>query len=196
LSALDARLHSDAVAVLTAYRAADARQVELRETYLAHLRAHPDAMWRTCAPAHLTASTLVVDEAGERVLLALHRKAGLWLQMGGHCEAGDATLADAALREAREESGLLDLRLLPGPVLLDRHPAPCSPAVEHHYDVMYAAVAPRGALEEVSAESLALGWFPAGGLPSPTDDAVRALVAAAVTRVRDLTKRQVADGAG
>lgn len=177
-------LHEDAVAVLTAYRPRDAHQSDLRDAYLAHLHAHPDAMWRACAPAHLTASTIVLDASAERVLLALHRKAGLWLQMGGHCEDGDATVAAAALREAREESGLADLRLLPGPVLLDRHPAPCSPAIDHHYDVMYAAVAPPGVAEQVSAESVALGWFPVGALPEPTDDAVRALVAAAVARIR------------
>lgn len=179
-------LHADAVGVLMAYRPADAHQVGLRRAYLDHLRAHPDAMWRTCAPAHLTASTIVLDAAAERVLLALHRKAGLWLQMGGHCEESDATLADAALREAREESGLHDLRLLAGPVLLDRHPAPCSPDIDHHYDVMYSAVAPPGVAEQVSAESVALGWFPIRELPEPTDDAVRALVAAAVGRIRGL----------
>ncbi len=180
-------LHDDAVAVLTRYQPSDDRQAELRGVYLTHLDAHADAMRRTCAPAHLTASTIVVDAAGERVLLALHRKAKLWLQMGGHCEAGDATLADAALREAREESGLDGLDLLPGPVLLDRHPAPCSPAIEHHYDVMYAAVAPTGAVEAVSDESEALGWFAVTDLPEPTDDAVRALVAAAVSRIRSST---------
>ena len=33
----------------------------------------------------------------------------MWLQMGGHCEPGDTTLADAALREAAEESGIAGL---------------------------------------------------------------------------------------
>ena len=86
------------------------------------LRAHDDGVWRSCVPSHLTASAMVLDSAGERVLLALHRKGGFWAQPGGHCEAADATLADAALREATEESGIDGLRLVGGgPVDLDRH---------------------------------------------------------------------------
>ena len=60
--------------------------------------------------AHFTGSAIVVDEAGARTLLVHHAKSGAWFQPGGHIEPGDATLAEAALREAREETGL-DVRL-------------------------------------------------------------------------------------
>jgi 8-oxo-dGTP pyrophosphatase MutT (NUDIX family) len=82
----------------------------------------------------------------------------MWLQMGGHCEPDDTTLAGAALREATEESGMAGLSLLPGgPVVLDRHsiPAPC----HWHLDVQYAALAPAGAAPAISDESLDLRWF-------------------------------------
>jgi 8-oxo-dGTP pyrophosphatase MutT (NUDIX family) len=176
-------LHADAVAVLTAYVPADERQATLRDDYLWLLAERPDATWRECLPAHLTASAVVLDAAGERALLVLHGKAHKWLQMGGHCEPADPSMAAAALREAREESGVGGLRLLgDGPVLLDRHPAPC--AAEWHYDVMYAALAPAGADGVVTEETLGIGWFPPDALPEPTDDAVRALVAAALARFR------------
>ena len=176
-------LHADAVAVLTAYVPADDHQAGLRDDYLWLLAESPEATWRECLPAHLTASAVVLDAAGERAMLVLHGKAHKWLQMGGHCEPGDASLAAAALREAAEESGVSGLRLLgDGPVLLDRHPAPC--AADHHYDVMYAAVAPEGANGVVTEETLGVGWFRPDALPEPTDDAVRALVAAAVARFR------------
>lgn len=147
-------LHDDAVLVLKSYE----DQEELRSLYLDHLAAHPDGMWKACGTGHVTASALVVDPERGRVLLTLHKKLGMWLQMGGHCEPDDTTLASAALREATEESGISGLTLLPGgPVRLDRHPipAPC----HWHLDVQYAALAPSGAVEEISEESLDLRWF-------------------------------------
>lgn len=147
-------LHDDAVLVLKAYEG----QPELRQAYLDHLSAHPDGTWKACEAGHLTASALVIDPEQGRVLLTLHKKLNMWLQMGGHCEPGDTTVAAAALREAEEESGVAGLTLLAGgPVRLDRHPipAPC----HWHLDVQYAALAPAGAVEAISDESLDLRWF-------------------------------------
>jgi 8-oxo-dGTP pyrophosphatase MutT (NUDIX family) len=160
-------LHDDAVLVLKRYE----HQKELRQQYLDHLDAHPDGMWKSCGAGHVTASALVIDPDRGRVLLTLHKKLGRWLQMGGHCEPGDETLALAALREATEESGISALTLLPGgPVSLDRHPipAPCN----WHLDVQYAALAPAGALAQISEESLDLRWFAYDQVPDVADASV------------------------
>ncbi|GHJ35845.1 NUDIX hydrolase [Streptomyces sp. TS71-3] len=168
-------LHDDAVLVLKEYPAQDA----LRQSYLDHLTAHPDGMWKACAAGHITASALVIDPDRGRVLLTLHRKLRMWLQMGGHCEPQDGTLADAALREATEESGITGLTLLPGPVRLDRHQTPCA----WHLDVQYAALAPAGAVEAISDESLDLRWFRYAEVPDAADDSVVRLLGAARERV-------------
>jgi len=168
-------LHDDAVSVLKSYDGGDARQAELSLTYLDHLADHPDGMWKACGAGHLTASALVVDPQRGRVLLTLHRKLRMWLQMGGHCEPQDTTVAAAALREATEESGISGLSLVPGgPVRLDLHPipAPC----HQHLDVQYAATASAGAVEQISDESLDLRWFPYDEVARVADASVARLL--------------------
>jgi 8-oxo-dGTP pyrophosphatase MutT (NUDIX family) len=167
-------LHADAVRVLKDWNAPDEGQEQLRLAYLDHLADHDDGMWKPCAEGHITASALVVDPVGERVLLTLHRKMRMWLQMGGHCEPEDATLADAALREATEESGIEGLTLLrPEPVNLDRHLTPCA----WHLDVQYAAIAAPGAVEAISDESLDLRWYAFEEVGAVADSSVEALLA-------------------
>ncbi|MET9906320.1 NUDIX hydrolase [Streptomyces sp. NPDC006476] len=170
-------LYDDAVLVLKGYE----DQEELRQAYLDHLAAHPDGLWKACHAGHITASALVIDPSRERVLLTLHRKLRMWLQMGGHCEPQDTSLEAAALREATEESGVTGLTLLPGgPVRLDRHPipAPC----HWHFDVQYAVLAPPKADVTISDESLDVRWFPYGEVADVADESVVRLLEA--TRAR------------
>jgi ADP-ribose pyrophosphatase YjhB (NUDIX family) len=165
-------LHDDALGTLRGWVAPSADQESLRVRYVAHLEAHADGEQRSCFPAHLTAGTLVLSASGDQVLLNLHRKARRWFAFGGHLEAGDAKLAEAAWREAREESGVDDLELHPDPVHLDEHLVGfCDPRGDvHHLDVRYAARASVGVRASASTESLAVRWWPVDELPELEDE--------------------------
>lgn len=139
----------------------DAQQQGIRDEILRFCDAHRDALWRSCEPGHLTAAAVVVDPAGERVLLHLHRKFGRWLQLGGHCD-GDGDLARVALREAHEESGIdgLALDTEAGVLDVDVHRVePPGEASHLHHDIAFLVRAPHGAVARMSDESLDLRWF-------------------------------------
>jgi 8-oxo-dGTP pyrophosphatase MutT (NUDIX family) len=168
-------MHADVRRTLEGWSHPDPEQMRLRAAYLAHLDAHADGVWRSCAAGHITASTLVMDESRERVLLTLHPKVGRWLQLGGHIEPDDASLRAAAQREAIEESGIEAVTISVAPLRLDRHPVPCGGAMNEHLDVQFLSLVPDGSLAVMSAESDDLRWFEVEQLPD-VDASVRALV--------------------
>ena len=175
------RLTASCRATLAGWHAPDAAQHLLRNDYLDLLGDRPRAWSRDSHGAHLTASALIC--APDSVLLTLHAKLGRWLQTGGHLEPDDASLGDAALREATEESGVPGLVLDPVPLLLSRHEVPCGPVRPcFHLDVQYLVRAREPATPVVGDESRDVAWFGYEKLPE-VDDSVRALLAAAQARL-------------
>ncbi len=182
-------LWSSAYGVLSAWDAPDDPQQALRHDYLAFLDQQPDGCLRRCEPGHLTGSVIVYDATLTHVLLTLHPRVGRWLQLGGHCEEADETIRDAAAREALEESGIAGLRLTEMPVKLDKHPITCSLGVPtHHFDVQFAAVAPRSeGLPPIirSEESTDLAWWPVGELPANVGSGILDLVERGIAATTD-----------
>ena len=97
-------------ALLAAHEPADDEEARDLETMRGYAGTLGDPFSRDEPEAHFTGSAVVVDDDGARTLLVHHAKSGAWFQPGGHIEPDDATLGEAALREAREETGL-DVRL-------------------------------------------------------------------------------------
>jgi 8-oxo-dGTP pyrophosphatase MutT (NUDIX family) len=116
------------VQLLQRHAATGPDAAEIAARFLAFVGAHGDCLLRSCAPGHVTASAWILSPDGGSCLLTRHKKLGKWLQLGGHVD-GEQRVERAALREAREESGLQSFELLaPGrellPLDLDVHPIP------------------------------------------------------------------------
>lgn len=167
-------LHGSATALLTEWTPADPGERSLREAMLAFLGSAPRGCLRAHAPGHVTASALVFSHDAREVLLTLHPRVGRWIQLGGHCEEPDETVADAALREAVEESGIPELTLEPGLYGAQAHPITCSLGVPtRHLDLLFRITAPPGAVPVRSSESTDLRWWPVDALPEGADILLR-----------------------
>src|ERR1700689_3829883 len=57
-------------------------------------------------PGHMTCTALVLHPNGHQFLVMHHHRHRRWLLPGGHVEATDVTLGDAARREAIEETAV------------------------------------------------------------------------------------------
>ena len=163
-------------ALLSRYAAAPGADAALARRFLAFCAAHADCLLRSCAPGHITASAWILSPDDRQCLLTHHRKLDRWLQLGGHVD-GETHVERAALREAREESGMQQFELLaPGgavlPLDLDVHPIPARKGEpEHlHWDVRFLLRARPGQALVVSSESKDLRWVDAGALAALTDE--------------------------
>ena len=177
-------LHASARVALSEWQTPNEADESLRHTMLAFLDASPLGCLREHEPGHITASSLVITEDAEQVLLTLHPKVGRWIQLGGHCEPSDDTVVDAALREATEESGIAGLRIDPTLLSAHTHPITCSLGKPtRHLDLRFLVWAPVGAQPIRSDESDDLRWWPVDALPDTAErDTIDHLVALARLR--------------
>lgn len=177
-----------ALSTLTTWQPPSSEQAALREAYLAVLHTSTEVLWRRHAAGHLTAGALVLDADARHVLLVAHPRAGMWLPPGGHLEAEDTSLAAAAEREVREETGLTTT-VDPVPLVLDAHPFTCSLGVPtRHLNVGFLARAARAndgglPIPVRSAESEAVRWWPVAALPTRAPQRLVQEVAAALDRL-------------
>jgi 8-oxo-dGTP pyrophosphatase MutT (NUDIX family) len=147
------------------------------ERFVRFVREHHDCLERTCVPGHITSSCWIVSPDGNHALLTHHRKLGRWLQLGGHVD-GEIAVAESALREAREESGIAEFELVAWakPVLvpldLDVHtiPARKSDPEHQHWDVRFLLRVPFEQPLQLSEESNELRWVPLERLAELTDE--------------------------
>ncbi len=120
-----------------------------------------DAFERTHLPGHITGSTWIINKDKDQVLLVHHAKLNKWVQSGGHTD-GDENVLQVALREAEEETGLKNFKIVPTIFDIDIHTIPARKDFpEHqHYDIRYLVEADMSEPIVVSEESHDVKWIP------------------------------------
>ncbi|WP_217181408.1 NUDIX hydrolase [Streptomyces sp. AC495_CC817] len=140
---------------------------------------------RDDGPDHATASALVFDPTLTRTLLVFHGKGRFWVQPGGHLEADDASIADAALRELREETGVV-ASVSPGFAYdLDHHALSAAfGRCASHLDIGVAVIVDSEAALRVSDESDDVRWWPVDALPDEVPEGFAGRVDRMLDRLR------------
>jgi len=130
-----------------------------------------------------TATVHIIEEG--RVLLIHHRKFGKWMPPGGHIEPNE-TPAEAAIREAKEETGLdivlqaqenvwierSNARSMPRPYmcLLEEVPPQGSRPHHQHMDMIFVGTPVGGALKQNHEETEGVRWWSLDELEKLTPD--------------------------
>lgn len=142
LSPFLTHLHS----LLEQYKPIDRREKVHRQRMLALATEVPHPTSRSSfSPGHFTASAFILSPSRDELLLIYHSKLERWLQPGGHIDAMDGSIIEAASREIQEEVNISDLLPSPPTIFdLDIHhiPARAHDPTHEHFDVRFLFQAP------------------------------------------------------
>lgn len=144
-----------------------------------------DLSARTEFRGHATAGAVLTDPRGQ-VLHIRHVALDRWLLPGGHLEADDIRLIDAARRELTEETGISASAVAPVnpyPVQIDIHPIPANnaknePAHQHiDFRFLFRTSADVGELQ--TEEITDAAWR---GINAIADEVLRGRISGAICR--------------
>lgn len=114
---------------LQAYKTSFPEERRMKKDFIRFVEESEDYLTRDNVAGHVTASAWITNTAGTRVLLVHHTKIDQWLPPGGHADGVEEGIK-VALKEAREETGLHNIKIVTGNIFdIDVH------TIEAHGDV-------------------------------------------------------------
>lgn len=143
-----------------------------KEQMLTFMQHHPDCFERSLEIGHFTASSWLVNNDNSKALLTLHAKLNKWLQLGGHAD-GDHDLLAVSIKEAQEESGILNIVPISDKIFdISIHliPAISKEKAHYHYDVRFLLQAVSDEPFIKNHESNELRWISKNKEDLPTDN--------------------------
>ncbi|MBL3658509.1 NUDIX hydrolase [Fulvivirga sediminis] len=162
----------DLINKLNAYRPEFEEEAKFRALFLSFVQANIDCFERSLQIGHVTGSAWILDLKREKTLLTHHAKLDRWLQLGGHAD-GDPDVEAVAMKEALEESGLTDIKLVSPEIFdIDIHTIPARKQdPEHlHYDIRFLFEADSSKPLQINHESNDLQWVPISDLHQYTTE--------------------------
>lgn len=93
------------------YNPYDEQEEKDKELFISLLSNEKDIFTRENKLVHLTASSWIVNEDRTKILLCYHNIYNSWTWLGGHAD-GEEDLLKVAIKEAKEESGLTNIKPL------------------------------------------------------------------------------------
>lgn len=158
--------------LLLQYEPYDTQEVEYKKIIMKFLEEYIDAFERSLEVGHITASAWLVNKDNSKALLMHHRKLNIWVQLGGHCDGNTDALA-VALKEAQEESGIMDIQPVKTDIFdIDVHliPENKKEKAHYHYDIRFLLQVKSDEDFVVNEESHALAWIDKNRNNVPTNE--------------------------
>lgn len=161
------------IRTIEAFSSADAQEMADREAILQAIAMDgARTLTRENVLFHFTASSIIVNPAHTKTLMAYHNIYQSWAWTGGHAD-GDSDMLSVALKEAREETGIDHLKLLQdAPISMEvlhviRHVKRGKPVASHvHLNLTYAFEADDTLpIRNQPEENSRVGWLNIAEIP-------------------------------
>lgn len=101
----------DVMNLLTLFEPYNMQEEADKELILKYLENFDDVYERTNLYGHMTCSPWIINQDNTKVLMIFHNIYNSWGWCGGHCD-GDQDVIHVALKEGKEETGLVHLQLV------------------------------------------------------------------------------------